>query len=160
LTTLKERRRRFPAVLDEKDRRILEALRENAKETTKAIAEKTGIPRTTVHDRITKMEDRGVIEQYTVLPDYEALGEPTTAFVFLSYDSRDGVAQEDVAEALSEMEGVYEVHMISGDWDLLAKVRGESVEAIGDLVIQRLRRLGGVGKTLTCTVFRTWKETV
>lgn len=147
-------------MLDEKDRRILQALRENAKDTTKAIAEKTGIPRTTVHDRISKMEERGVIEQYTVIPDYEAIGEPTTAFVFLSYDSREGVPQEDVAEALTEMEGVYEVHMISGDWDLLAKVRGESVEAIGDLVIQRLRRLGGVGKTLTCTVFRTWKESV
>lgn len=147
-------------MLDDKDRRILEALRDNAKETTKAIAEKTGIPRTTVHDRITKMEDRGVIKKYTVIPDYEELGEHTTAFVFLSYDSRDGIAQEDVAQALSEMEGVYEVHMISGDWDMLAKVRGESVEAIGDLVIQRLRRLGGVGKTLTCSVFRTWKETV
>ncbi len=147
-------------MLDDKDRRILEALRDNAKETTKAIAEKTGIPRTTVHDRITKMEDRGVIEKYTVIPDYESIGEPTTAFVFLSYDSRDGIAQEDVAEALTEMQGVYEVHMISGDWDMLAKVRGESVEDIGDLVIQRLRRLGGVGKTLTCTVFRTWQETV
>lgn len=147
-------------VLDEKDRAILDALRDNAKETTKAIAEKTGIPRTTVHDRIAKMEDRGVIQQYTVIPDYDALDEPTTSFVFLSYDSRDGVPQEDVAEALTEMDGVYEVHMISGDWDLLAKVRGESVEAIGELVIQRLRRLGGVGKTLTCTVFRTWKETV
>ncbi len=150
----------LPTVLDDKDRRILAELRRNAKDTTKAIAEKTGIPRTTVHDRITKMEERGVIRKYTVIPDYEELGQSTTAYVFLSYDSRDGVPQDDVAAALSEMEGVYEVHMISGDWDMLAKVRGRTVEQIGELVIQRLRRIGGVGKTLTCTVFKTWKEDV
>ncbi len=147
-------------MLDDKDRRILEALRADAKATTKAIAERTGIPRTTVHDRITKMEDRGVIRSYTVIPDYEALNESTTAFVFLSYDSRDAIPQEDVAQAVANLEHVYEVHMISGDWDMLLKVRGKSVEDIGDLVIQRLRRLSGVGKTLTCTVFKTWKETI
>lgn len=147
-------------MLDEKDRRILEELRTNAKATTKSIAELTGIPRTTVHDRITKMEERGVVKQYTVIPDYEALGLSTTAFVFLTYDARDDVTQEEVAQALSAMEGVFEVHMISGDWDLVAKVRGESVEQIGEIVIGRLRAIGGVGKTLTSTVFRTYKEEV
>lgn len=147
-------------MLDDKDRRILEALREDAQETTKAIAETTGIPRTTVHDRITRMEDRGIIRQYTVIPDYEALGEATTAFVFLTYDARSSVSQEDVAAELGDIEAVYEVHMISGDWDIIAKVRGESLEQIGDLVIDRVRDLGGVGQTQTSTVFRTWKEEV
>lgn len=146
--------------LDEKDSRILEELRDNAKATTKAIAERTGIPRTTVHDRITKMEERGVIQQYTVIPDYEELELSTTAFVFLTYDARHGIPQDEVAEALGEMEGVFEVHMISGDWDMIAKVRGRSVEHIGELVISRLRSIGGVEKTLTCTVFRTYKESV
>jgi len=145
-------------VLDDKDRKVLNELRRNAKETTKAIAELTGIPRTTVHDRIMKMEARGVIRQYTVIPDYEQLDMPTTAFVFIAYDPRDGMTQEDVAKALADMDGVFEVHMISGDWDILAKVRGRTVEQIGDLVIQRLRRMGGVGRTVTSTVFKTYKE--
>lgn len=147
-------------MLDEKDRAILEELRANAKATTKSIAERTGIPRTTVHDRILKMEERGVIKQYTVIPDHAHLGRPTTAYVFITYDGRDGLSQEEVARALSDMDGVFEVHMISGDWDILAKVRGRTVEEIGDLVISRLRRLGGVGKTLTCTVFKSFKESV
>lgn len=147
-------------MLDEKDRRILEALREDAQETTKAIAEKTGIPRTTVHDRISRMEERGVIRQYTVVPDYEALGEATTAFVFLSYDARASVTQEEVARRLAAIDAVYEVHMISGDWDLIVKVRGGSIEQIGDLVIEGVREVGGVAQTQTSTVFRTWKEEV
>ncbi len=147
-------------MLDAKDQAILAELREDAKKTTKAIAEATGIPRTTVHDRITKMEERGVIEGYTVLPDYGAIGEPTTAFIFVSYDTRSGASQRKVGERIADLPGVYDVHLISGDWDLVVKVRGRDVETIGELVIDRMRDLEGVGKTVTSTVFRTVKESL
>ncbi len=145
-------------MLDDKDRVILKELREDAKKTTKQIAANTGIPRTTVHDRITKLETNGVIKRFTVIPDYVRIGEPTTAFVFISYNPTEGSNQREVAERLSQLDGVYEVHMISGDWDILAKVRGRDVETIGQLVIDRLRDIKGVGKTVTSTVFRTVKE--
>lgn len=147
-------------MLDEKDRSILRQLREDAKKTTKEIAEQTGIPRTTVHDRINKMEQNRVIRKFTVVPHYELVGEPTTAFVFVSYNHGSGVTQRQLAEQLSKLDGVYEVHLISGDWDILAKVRGKDVETIGELVIERLRDLEGVSKTVTCTVFKTVKEEV
>lgn len=149
---------RSPCVLDEKDRLILRELRESSKKTTKEIAERTGIPRTTVHDRIQKMEAAGVIRKFTVVPNYELVGEPTTAFVFISFNGQGGTNQRDTAEQLAKVEGVYEVHMISGDWDILAKVRGENVERIGELVTDRLRGLPGVGRTVTCAVFRTVKD--
>lgn len=145
-------------MLDEKDRLILEELRADSKKTTKTIAENTGIPRTTVHDRVHKMEQSGIIRRFTIVPNYELIGEPTTAFVFISYAGGSGANQRDLANALSAMKGVYEVHMISGDWDILAKVRGENVERIGELVTEKLRELPGVGKTVTCAVFKTVKE--
>ncbi|HVL47780.1 MAG TPA: Lrp/AsnC family transcriptional regulator [Candidatus Thermoplasmatota archaeon] len=147
-------------MLDEKDRLILQELRADAKKTTKTIAENTAIPRTTVHDRVTKLESSGVVRRYTVIPNYELIGEPTTAFVFLTYDREKGTSQREVAEQLSKLEGVYEVHLISGEWDILAKVRGRTVESIGELVIERLRDIPGVDKTFTSTVFRTVKEDV
>jgi DNA-binding Lrp family transcriptional regulator len=145
-------------VLDDKDRLILRELRDSSKKTTKEIAENTGIPRTTVHDRIHKMEVSGIIRRFTVVPNYEQIGEPTTAFVFVSYSGGSGANQRELAEQLAKLEGVYEVHMISGDWDILAKVRGENVERIGELVTERLRELPGVGRTVTCAVFKTVKE--
>ncbi len=147
-------------MLDEKDRLILRELREDAKKTTKTIAENTGIPRTTVHDRINKMEENRIIRKFTVIPNYELIGEPTTAFVFVSYNPQSGTGQRELAEQLAKLDGVYEVHLISGDWDIIAKVRGPNVERIGELVIERLRDLAGVGKTVTCTVFKTVKEDV
>ncbi len=145
-------------MLDDKDALILRELQENAKQTTKEIAANTGIPRTTVHDRVSKLEAAGVIRKFTVIPNYELIGEPTTAFVFASYNPGEGATQREVAETIGRIAGVYEVHLISGDWDMLVKVRGRDVETIGQLVIDRLRDVKGVGKTVTCTVFRTVKE--
>jgi DNA-binding Lrp family transcriptional regulator len=147
-------------MLDEKDEKILSQLREDAEMTTKAIAEETGIPRTTVHDRITKMEERGVIEQYTVIPDFTAIGEPATAFVFVAYDTGVDKPQDDLARDIADIDGVYDVHLISGDWDIIVKVRGPDIETIGELVIDRMQELEGVGRTVTSTVFRTVAETV
>ncbi|HVL86536.1 MAG TPA: Lrp/AsnC family transcriptional regulator [Candidatus Thermoplasmatota archaeon] len=147
-------------MLDEKDLAILRELRENAKKTTKTISERTNVPRTTVHDRIGKMESNGTIRKYTLVPNYERIGEATTAFVFISHDQSQGVSQGELAKKISEIQGVYEVHLISGDWDLLVKVRGKDVESIGRMVLERLRPFPGVGKTLTSTVFQTMKEEV
>jgi DNA-binding Lrp family transcriptional regulator len=51
------------------------------------------------------------------------------------------------------------VHIITGDWDLLVKLRAESVDAIGKFVVDKLRLIKGLEKTLTCMVFETVKET-
>ncbi|MBI4393458.1 MAG: Lrp/AsnC family transcriptional regulator [Euryarchaeota archaeon] len=147
-------------MLDDKDALILRELRKNAKMTTKQIAENTGIPRTTVHDRIGKMEVAGIVRKYTVIPSYESIGEATTAFVFISYDQAQRVDQRVLATQVASVPGVYEVHLISGDWDLIVKVRGKDVESIGNLVMEKLRALEGIQKTLTSTVFKTIKEEV
>ena len=52
-----------------------------------------------------------------------------------------------------------EVHIITGDWDLLVKLRAENVDVIGKFVVDKLRLIKGLEKTLTCMVFETVKET-
>ena len=59
---------------------------------------------------------------------------------------------------MSKIPGVYEVAVISGEWDMLLKVRAGSVEDIGRLVVDRLRALKGIEKTETCVAFQTIKE--
>ncbi|MCJ7713514.1 Lrp/AsnC ligand binding domain-containing protein, partial [Candidatus Bathyarchaeota archaeon] len=54
---------------------------------------------------------------------------------------------------------VQEVHIITGDWDLIIKLRAEAVDSIGKFVIDKLRLINGLEKTLTCMVFETIKET-
>jgi len=145
-------------MLDEKDSSILEELMKDARSTTKAIAKELGIPRATVHDRIVKMEQKGTIRKYAALPDFGQLGLGVTSFVLVQFEAEKGVSQRDTAEEIASMPGIFEVHMISGEYDMLLKIRGSSIEEIGKLVIDRLREVKGVARTLTCACFTTVKE--
>jgi len=50
------------------------------------------------------------------------------------------------------------VHIITGDWDILVKTKVEDVDSVGKFVIDRLRLVKGIEKTLTCMVFETVHE--
>jgi DNA-binding Lrp family transcriptional regulator len=68
-------------------------------------------------------------------------------------------SQRDEAAEIAKFPEVQEVHIITGDWDLLIKVREKDVDSIGRFVIDKLRFIKGIEKTLTCMVFETSKET-
>jgi len=145
-------------MLDDKDHAILEELMKDSRKTTKAIAKELRIPRATVHDRIVKMEQRKTIRRYTAIPDYVQLGHGIIAFILVQFSPQEGMSQRETAEEISELNGIHEVHMISGEYDMLLKVRGSSMEEIGKLVIDKLREVKGVARTLTCACFTTVKE--
>ncbi|XHH10119.1 MAG: Lrp/AsnC family transcriptional regulator [Candidatus Bathyarchaeia archaeon] len=150
--------------LDDKDIAILLLIQENSKLTANQIAKKTGTPITTVFAKIKRMEEIGIIKQYRAILAPEKLNLGTAAFILaaVSYGNKeDGtpITQRDVAEEIARLADVQEVHIITGDWDLLVKVRAENVDAIGKFVVDKLRRINGLQKTLTCMVFETVKET-
>jgi Lrp/AsnC family leucine-responsive transcriptional regulator len=110
------------------------------------------------------MEEQGIIKNYRAIVAAEKLSAGTSAFILasVSYRSKsDGapVSQRTVAEEIAKFAEVQEVHIITGDWDLLVKLRAESVTAIGKFVVDKLRLISGLEKTLTCMVFETVKET-
>jgi Lrp/AsnC family leucine-responsive transcriptional regulator len=110
------------------------------------------------------MEQLGVIKEYRAILDSRKLDYGTTAFILasVSYGARSddkAPTQRDIASEIAKLPEVQEVHIITGDWDLLIKLKGRDVEALGKLVIDRLRLVKGIEKTLTCMVFETAKET-
>jgi DNA-binding Lrp family transcriptional regulator len=139
--------------MDEKDKKILKLLKENAKLTTYQIFKRTGIPPTTVHNRIKKMEKDGVIKNYTVVLDHKKIGKPILAFVAVNvvYTLPGGkkIRQEDVAQKIKSMEGVDEVVIVAGVTDMLVKVRVKDIDELNDFVIRKLRSIDGVDKTET-----------
>lgn len=143
--------------MDQKDRMILEYLIENGRDKISDISRTLDIPRVTVHERIQGMVRRGVIRKFTAVPDYEVLGTPFVAFIFVGFRSANKISQRELAKKVSQMKEVEEVHIIAGAWDLLLKVRARSLKDIGDLVLDRLREMEGVEKTETITIFQTVK---
>jgi len=154
----------MPLKLDEKDVAILALLQANSQLTAKQIAKKVNAPITTVFAKIRRMEELQIIKEYRAILSPEKLGSSTAAFILaaVSYRAKTEnlpVSQRAVAEEIAKFPEVQEVHIITGDWDLLIKLRGMSVDAIGKFVVDRLRLVNGLEKTLTCMVFETLKET-
>jgi Lrp/AsnC family leucine-responsive transcriptional regulator len=150
--------------LDEKDMAILSLIQENSKLTARQVAQRIDVPITTVFAKTKRMEELGVIQHYRAILAPETLDAGTAAFVLasVSYRTKVGevaISQRTVAEEIAKFSEVQEVYIITGDWDLLVKLRAESVDAVGKFVVDKLRLISGLEKTLTCMVFETVKET-
>ena len=150
--------------LDEKDLAILAVMQKNSKLGAKEIARMVHSPITTVFAKIKRMEKLGIIKEYRAILDPQKLHTPTTAFILASvtYRMKDNevlISQREIAREIAGFPEVQEVHIIAGDWDLLIKLKAENVDTIGKFIIDRLRLVKGIEKTLTCMVFETCKET-
>lgn len=142
--------------LDEKDLQVLEELRQNAKRTTSQMSKRLNIPITTVHNRIKKLEQLGIIKKYTVEIDYAKLGKPITAYIMVTvvYMLPSGVKvmQEDIAKQIKAMPEVEQVELITGATDILVKARVKDVPELNDLVTKKLRKIEGADKAQTMIV--------
>ena len=145
-------------MLDEKDQRILAELLEDGRKSVVEISNELQIPRATVQERLKGLVESGVIRKFAAIPDYSKIGKQVTALILVSFRSAERVSQRSLAEDISKIPGVHEVIVISGEWDIVLKVRAASVEEIGRLVLDKLRMMKGIEKTQTCVVFQTIKE--
>ncbi len=145
--------------LDEKDIAILDILQENSKLTVKEISRRIGSPVTTTHSRIKRLEKEGYIKHYRAILNPSKLGYKAAAYILVSFARNSGLDQRDVAGEIAKLPQVQEVHIITGDWDILVKVRVRDVEDLGRFIIDRIRKIRGVEKTYTSVVLDTIKET-
>lgn len=144
--------------LDDLDREILASLRRDGRKGAAELARELNQPRTTIAERIRRLEERKVILGYTTNINYAALGQGVIAYVMVSFTPASGTSQKEVARRIARLQGVEEVAVVSGEWDIMAKVRGRSIEHIGELVLEKIRTTPGVARTLTMTCFANIRE--
>ncbi len=144
--------------LDETDFKILYELLEDSSQSLTELSKKLNIAKSTIHSRIKKLERTEVIEKYSIKMNMELLNYPLIAYVMLNYDQhKTDYDQEEVAQKIAKMAMVEEVHLIAGEWDILIKVRAKGVEALGEFSIKKLKKVEGIGKSLTYVVLRKIK---
>jgi DNA-binding Lrp family transcriptional regulator len=147
--------------LDPKDLQILKITQENCRLTAREISEMTSLPVTTVFAKIKRLENLGIVKGYHAILVAPKLNLGTTAFIFVAFACKGEekvLSQRSVAKEVAGFSEVQEVHIISGEWDILIKVRTKDVDAVGKFVVDKLRLVRGIEKTLTCFVFETEKE--
>jgi len=150
--------------LDEKDIALLNEFQKNCRQSLKKLARKLNMSITTVHDKIKKYQKEGIIKSCRALLDPEKLGKPFVAFIMIQVDysqlkNEDKViTQKELAKRISMLPDVLETYIVAGEWDIILKVRGKDVKELGEVVVDKLRNIKGVGRTLTHDVWVTVKE--
>ncbi|MBR9703666.1 Lrp/AsnC family transcriptional regulator [Candidatus Woesearchaeota archaeon] len=140
-------------LVDEKDLLVIAELQRNAKATTGQITKRTGIPVTTVHNRMKSLEKTGVIKRYVPILDYVKLGKGLHALIFITVEGK-GTDQEVLAKAMLKITGVEKASILTGGYDLLLDAHVADVDALNTLLIKELRQLPGVDKTQTMLVLK------
>lgn len=140
--------------LDELDYKILEILREDARTPFTEIGRDLGVSDATVHVRVNKMMDEGVIERYTVQVDEEVLGRKVSGFVLLNV--KPGFLRE-VAKELVKNERVSAVYETHGPNDLIVMVQASKLEELRDLMLE-VREVPNVLSSELITVLKAWKK--
>lgn len=139
------------APTDPIDRQILDVLSADARQPAAAIARKLGLARSTVQERLLRLERTGVIAGYTVRLGPAATGRQVTAHVAITVDPKRASA---VVGALATIAEVRTLHTVSGSYDLLAVVAAETTAAI-DAILDRIGEIGGVERTTSSILLST-----
>src|SRR5512143_422730 len=110
-----------------------------------------GLSTSAVHQRVRRLEERGVIRSYAAVVNYDSLGLPLTAFI--SVTPLDPAAPDDIPERLRPITEIEACHSVAGDENYILKVR---VATPGDLehLLARIRTAAGVS-TRTTVVLST-----
>jgi Lrp/AsnC family transcriptional regulator, leucine-responsive regulatory protein len=140
------------ASLDDTDRAILRALQANARATYTEIGRAVGLSAASVHERVHRLEGRGVIRGYHAEVDPELLGLSVLSLVsVLPSDSSNAAATEAALAGIPQIEAAYGV---AGEESHVLVVRTSSIAELSQ-VLQRLQDIDGVARTRTAVVLAT-----
>ncbi len=137
--------------MEETDRQILHLLARDGRMSFTDLGKATGLSTSAVHQRVRRLEQRGVIRGYAAVMDAEQLGLPLTAFV--SVTPLDPAAPDDVPEQLASLPEIEACHSVAGEENYILKVR---VATPGELesLLARIRAAANVS-TRTTVVLST-----
>ena len=142
--------------VDSKDLMLIEELKRNSKLSEAKLAKRTNIPMTTVHNRIRKLRELGVIRSYTIKLDYAKLGTPLVAYALIK--TAPGSDPKELLKWILMMPRVVEAAMIAGEHDIFIKVQVASMEELNDVVVEGLRKQRMIAQTRTMISYRTFGQ--
>ena len=128
-------------MLDPRDLQILAALQQDGRATYADVARRVGLSASSVHERVRKLEQQGVIRGYRAEVDPETVGLFVTAIVAVM--PLDPKQADDLPERIVEFPEVEDCLSVAGEANYLLKVRTRTTSDLEDL-LRRIREKGGV----------------
>ena len=138
------------APLDDTDRLIVAALRADGRLSMRALAERVHLSRANTYTRVARLQRDGVITGYTAIVDPSRYGYGLSAYVYLDIAQR---SWKTVSRQVLSMPEVDHVAFISGEHDILVRVRTHDAASLRDVVLTRLQEMPEVRATQTVLIF-------
>jgi Lrp/AsnC family leucine-responsive transcriptional regulator len=138
--------------MDELDRQILERMADDARKPLSHVAAALGVAQTTLHQRVRRLEERGVIRGARLVIDWEQAGLPVVAVVSVSIDEAGPL--QDAAERFARIPWVQNCFSITGEFDLMLVVRARSSDHLGEVL--EMIKAAVHGRSRTVIVLSTY----
>lgn len=141
--------------LSENDARVLDILQAQGRRSYADLGTDLGMAGPSVHERVKKLEARGVIRGYAADVDPQAVGLSVLAFTWVT--QAPGTVSKDLTPEFAAIPEIEECHYIAGEADYLLKIRARDMEHMG-AIVRRIQTTEDVFSTETDVVFTTGFE--
>lgn len=143
---------------DDLNRRLVALLQQEGRMSHAELAERLGVSRPTIIDRVKRLEADGVLGGYAARVSPAAVNKPTVAFVAVRYKDNNEAIEQRFIKALEEEPDILEAHTIAGEDALLLKIVADTPAGIAER-LRRIRALGPMVTTRTTMVLEThWEK--
>ena len=142
------------AVVEDQDRRIVDLLRADGRMSYTDLGKAMGMSTSAVHQRVRRLEERGVIKGYAAVVDPTALDLPLTAFI--SITPLDPAAPDDIPDRLSDIPELEACHSVAGEETYILKARVRTPANREDL-LARVRATANVATRTTVVLSTAWE---
>ncbi|MEQ8476424.1 MAG: Lrp/AsnC ligand binding domain-containing protein [Fulvivirga sp.] len=133
--------------IDNVDLKILEILMKNAKKPYTEVAKQVFVSGGTVHVRMKKLEDAGIVKGTTLEIDPTKLGYDITAFIGIFLAKSE--LYDDVIRQLKEIPEIINVHYTTGNYSMFARIHCKDTQHLKDLLHDKIQKVDGIVRTDT-----------
>lgn len=133
--------------LDKLDRQIVAILMENAKIPYTEIAKKLFVSGGTIHVRMKKLEEAGIVNGYELKVDHTKLGYDIAAFLGIYLDKSS--LYDDVARELDKIPEVVGAHYTTGLYNIFAKIICRDTKHLRSVLHDKIQNISGIQRTET-----------
>lgn len=133
--------------IDNVDLKILTHLMEDAKTPYTEIAKKVYVSGGTVHVRMKKLEELGVVKGTTLSMDYAKLGYDVTCFmgIFLQRSS----LYDEVVQELKKIQEIVKIHYTTGNYNIFIKIHCKDTKHLREVLHDKIQKVEGIERTET-----------
>lgn len=138
---------------------LLRLLQKNSKFDITDLTDRLNMSRTSVYDKIKRLESEGYIREYVAIVDQRKVGLKFTVIVNVSLNSQRIEYVDEFLDRLSNLEEVMEAYVTGGVFDVVLKVVVQDPEAYNDFVTRKLSAIPHISKIQSSFVMRYIKQT-